>query len=183
MILAGGEGRRIGGRKPLVLLSGKPLALHVAARLRTQVEHLALNAAPAPGLDDLGLLLVPDELPGRGPLAGMLTAMRWADDMGAARVLTAAVDTPFLPATLAKTLAAAPGSRYAMTPAGPHATTGIWPVDLADSLQDALNGGIRRVLDWTAQIGAQPVAFPDERPFFNVNTEEDLRRAEAMLAA
>ena len=51
LILAGGQGRRMGGlEKALLDLGGRPLAAHVAARLGPQVGALALSA--------LGLMLV-----------------------------------------------------------------------------------------------------------------------------
>jgi molybdopterin-guanine dinucleotide biosynthesis protein A len=43
--------------------------------------------------------------PACGPLGGILTALDWAQGLGAARVLTVAVDTPFLPADLVERLA------------------------------------------------------------------------------
>jgi molybdopterin-guanine dinucleotide biosynthesis protein A len=39
------------------------------------------------------------------PLGGILTALDWAQGLGEARVLTVAVDTPFLPADLVERLA------------------------------------------------------------------------------
>ncbi|MDG4648986.1 molybdenum cofactor guanylyltransferase MobA [Roseibacterium sp. SDUM158017] len=184
VILAAGAGRRIGGGKALVPLAGRPLAAHVVERLAPQVSRIALNAAEAPGLERLGLPLLPDARPGLGPLSGILAAMRWAGSQGAARVLTVAVDTPFLPDDLARRLAAA-GARaaFAETADGAHPTTGLWSVDLAGALDAALFQGTRKVRDWTRAVGAQTVRFDDADAFFNVNTPEDLRIAEARLKA
>lgn len=45
LVLAGGQGRRMGGvDKGLVLLRGKPLVTHVLARLRPQVGRLMISA-------------------------------------------------------------------------------------------------------------------------------------------
>jgi hypothetical protein len=45
LVLAGGEGRRMGGvDKGLLLLGGQPLVARVAARLRPQVDKLLLSA-------------------------------------------------------------------------------------------------------------------------------------------
>jgi molybdenum cofactor guanylyltransferase len=185
VILAGGLSRRMGGGdKGLRLLSGRPLIAHVAGRL-TACAPIAINANGDPGrFADLGLPVIADGFKGHpGPLAGILAAMEWAAGLGATQVLTAPADTPFLPHDLLPRLLAPGRAACATGPEGQeHPTIGLWPVAAAVDLRAALNGGLRRVRDWTAAVGAVPVAFPDEAAFFNVNTPEDLARAEGMLA-
>jgi len=182
VILAVGAGRRIGGRKAFVVLGERPLIAHVIDRLAPQVAGMAINATPDPALDEFGLPVLPDEVPGRGPLGGIHAAMDWAARNGEARVLTVSVDTPFLPFDLVQRLSAS-GARAAIaaTADGLHATTGLWSVDLQPSLLEALDGGARKVRDWTASIAAEAVMFDDASAFLNVNTAEDLRQAEARL--
>jgi len=183
VILAGGAGRRIGGRKAFVELGGRPLIAHVIERLAPQSAGMAINALPDPGFDDFGLPVLPDEVPGRGPLGGILAAMDWAARNGAARVMTVSVDTPFLPVDLVERLSASHArASFAATADGPHATTGLWSVDLQGSLRQALDRGARKVRDWTASIGAEAVMFDDASAFININTAGDLRLAEARLA-
>lgn len=180
VILAGGAGRRIGGDKPLRMLAGKPLWQHVADRVAPQVSVLAVNAA-----EPLGLLqAVPDGRPGLGPLGGILAAMLWAQGQGAERVLTVAVDTPFLPHDLVVRLAAADGIAIAETEDGLHGTTALWPVHLSVDLMQALASGTRKVTEWAASHPVSRVRFEDTTPpsFFNVNTEDDLSQAEKWLA-
>lgn len=192
VILAGGAGSRIGGGKPFVPLAGKPLIAHVVARLAPQCDRLAINVnGPAERYAVLGLPVIADADEGRdegghGPLAGVLAALDWAAAQGAGRVLTAPVDTPFLPEDLAARLAGVDALiALAATADGVHGTCGLWDVGLRDRLAEALARGMRRVGDFTDSEGALPVVFPDTRPpgFFNVNTREDLEAAEALLAA
>jgi molybdopterin-guanine dinucleotide biosynthesis protein A len=182
VILAGGAGRRIGGRKAFVELGGRPLLAHVIARVAPQVSRLAINATPDAAFDPFGLPVLPDAEVGRGPLDGILTALDWAKSQGESRVLTVAVDTPFLPADLVARLAApdAPAA-CAATHDGPHATTALWSAGLRDDLRRALSDGVRKVGDWTGTIGAKLVQFEDASAFLNVNTPEDRDRAEARL--
>ena len=56
----------------------------------------------------------------------------------------------------------------------------LWPVALRDDLRSALNDGVRKVVQWTDRHDGRFAEFPDEAAFFNVNTPEDLARAEAM---
>ena len=62
-----------------------------------------------------------------------------------------------------------------------HPTFGLWPVTLRDDLRSALKDGLRKVVLWTEKHGGREALFPDEDAFFNVNTPQDLIRAEAML--
>ncbi|UWQ96049.1 molybdenum cofactor guanylyltransferase [Rhodobacteraceae bacterium M385] len=181
VVLAGGQGRRIGGGKAHVLLAQKPMWRHVAERIAPQVNALAINA-PEP-FDDYPI--VTDSLPGLGPLSGVLAAMHWAQSQGAARVLTVAVDTPFLPSDLGKRLSAAMAPIVmARTADGVHGTTALWDVSLAHDLEAFLRGGGRKVTAWAMGHQVAHVDFADARPpmFFNVNTPEDLAQAEAWIA-
>ena len=181
VILADGQGRRIGGDKARVMLAARPLWRHVAARLQGQVAALAVN-----GQGDFGdCPVLADAVPGQGPLGGVLAAMDWAARQRAVRVLTVAVDTPFLPDDLVERLAAAPGPiAVARTQDGLHGTTALWDVGLASDLREALADGTRKVTDWAGRVGFTPVDFPNQTPppFFNINTPDDLARAEAWLA-
>lgn len=174
VILAGGAGRRIGGGKAEVLLGGVALWRHVFGRLSAPV--VAVN-----GVGDFGeLQVIGDEVPGLGPLGGVLAAMVWARGQGFVRVMTVAVDTPFLPLDLAERLGAVEAAIVvAETADGVHGTTAVWDVALEGELRAALTDGVRKVTAFAE--GAVPVRFDDAEAFFNVNTAEDLARAEARL--
>jgi len=189
VILAGGQATRMGGGdKGRLRLGPATILSHVIDRLEPQVAGLALNANGDPTrFDDLGLPVVPDSIDGfAGPLAGVLAGLDWAATQGAAHIVTAAADTPFLPCDLVPQLMlAAEGSpshmALAATPDGRHPTFGLWPVALRDDLRAALNDGLRKVVLWTDKHGAAMAEFADDRAFFNVNTPDDLIKAEAML--
>ena len=186
VILAGGLARRMGGGdKGLLPLGGGTILSHVVDRLVPQVAGLALNANGDPArFAALGLPVVGDSIEGfAGPLAGVLAGLDWAASHDADHIVTAAADTPFFPCDLVpRFCAAGPGIVLAATADGRHPTFGLWPVALRDDLRDALNGGLRKVVQWTQAHGGVEAVFDDPgEPFFNVNTPEDLARAEAML--
>jgi molybdenum cofactor guanylyltransferase len=58
-------------------------------------------------------------------------------------------------------------------------------VRLREDLRAALTGGLRKIVLWTDRHGAATVEFPSAPfdPFFNVNTPEDIARAEALAGA
>lgn len=207
VMLAGGQSRRMfaadpaGGDKGLLDLAGRPMIAHVLDRLGPQVGALLVNANGDPSrFARFELPVVADTLGGFvGPLAGVLAGMRWAERNrpSASHVVTVSADAPFLPRhlveRLAQALAAAPaGERIALARSGGHLhpVIGLWPVDLADDLEIALESGLRKVLAWTDRHGTLGVDFEEERvngrpvdPFFNANTPLELEEARQILAA
>ena len=197
VILAGGLARRMGGGdKGLLMLGGQTLLARVIERLEPQVAGLAINAnGDATRFADYGLPVVADSIEGfAGPLAGVLAGLDWAAGQGADHIVTAAADTPFFPADLVPhlLLAAETDKKPIALAATPHPergllrqpTFGLWPVALRDDLRHALQDGVRKIVQWTDGHGAAlaPIPVDGFDPFFNVNTPEDMERAEALIA-
>ncbi|MCV2892933.1 molybdenum cofactor guanylyltransferase MobA [Lentibacter sp. XHP0401] len=190
VIVAGGLATRMGGGdKCLLPLGGAPMLERVIARLEPQVAELALNAnGDSARFAGFGLPVVSDSVAGfAGPLAGVLAGLDWAASQGHESIVTAAGDTPFFPCDLVpRLLLAAEGMAHplalACTPDGRQPTFGLWPVALRDDLRAALEGGLRKVVMWTDKHGGQMAEFDGAgEPFFNINTPEDLVKAEAMI--
>jgi molybdopterin-guanine dinucleotide biosynthesis protein A len=189
MILAGGLSRRMGGGdKCLLPLAGRPILAHMIERVRPQVTALALNAnGDAARFAGFDIAVVADDAADfAGPLAGILAALDWArrTHPSASAVLTVPADTPFLPRDLAARLAAAGAPAVARSSGQIHPVVGLWPLALEAGLRKALHDeGLRKVEDWTARFLPAVVDFAAAPvdPFFNVNTPEDLARAEALL--
>lgn len=193
VILAGGQSTRMGGGdKSLLDLDGKPLLAHVIERLAPQVESLAINAnGDATRFDAFELPVIADSIDGfAGPLAGVLAGLDWAASQGADYIATAAADTPFFPENLVETMRAELSVKtplaMAMTPDpdrkfARHPTFGLWPVDLREDLRAALENDIRKVIQWTEPHGCAKVMFEEVNAFFNVNTPDDMVKAEKML--
>ena len=182
-----------GGDKGRLMLGGESLFSRVIARFAPQVEALAISANGDPArLADLGLPVLADSVAGfPGPLAGVLAGMDWAAARGADLLVTVAADTPFLPGDLVpRLLLAAEGgapivlaSSMADGRSVRHPTVGLWPVARREDLRRALASGVRKVGQWADAQGLALAAFPSEPvdPFLNINTPEDLARAEALL--
>ena len=190
-ILAGGLSSRMGQPKALTMLAGRTLLAHVAARLAPQTSRLSLswNGAPPPeGLH--GLVPIPDTIPGHaGPLAGILTAI--SETAGrASHVATVPIDAPFFPLDLVAKLSVALESpddiAIAFSSETMHPVFGLWPVSVADDLEHFLRTDPkRRVRAFIERHRMRAVSFEPTGtfdPFFNINTPEDLVRAEQMLS-
>lgn len=203
-VLAGGLSRRMfadgsgRGDKGLLALGRSSMIERVIAVVRPQVVAIVVNANGDPTrFAALGLPVVADPIEGFvGPLAGVLAGLRWTQTAHpeARYTLSVSSDAPFLPADLAQRLAATLGGRedaIALARSGGelHPVIGLWPVALADDLEQELRAGVRKVLRWTDKHGTLPVDFAFTRrgaaevdPFFNANTPQDLDEARRLLA-
>ena len=197
VILAGGLARRMGGGdKSLLSLGASSRVLdQVIARLGAQVDQMVLNANGDPErFDEFGLPVVADSLDGfLGPLAGVLAGLDYAAEHGFDHIVSVAADTPFFPTNLVSALETASkhmdvsialaATKIEGGKTVRHPTFGLWPVALRDDLRSALQNGLRKVVLWTDQHGAETHVFEsgDIDPFFNINTPEDLELANKMM--
>jgi molybdopterin-guanine dinucleotide biosynthesis protein A len=195
VVLAGGLARRMGGGdKGFRLVGGTPILARVIDRLRPQCAGLVINANGDPvRFSAFGLPVAADSVADfAGPLAGVLAGLDWAaaNRPEIAWILTAAADTPFLPADLVERLHAArvtAGAELACAETGGqrHNVDALWPVSLREPLRAALvEEGLRRVDRFTARYRLATAEWPTEPidPFFNANTPEDLALAERLAA-
>lgn len=197
-VLAGGEGRRMGGiDKGLHPWRGQPLAQWVIDALAPQVQGVGvcanrnlaryeqlLSAAGRPGWLDVR----PDDpdLPPRsGPLAGILTGLRHSPTEW---LQLAACDTPRLPVDLVERLLAAACQASAdiavpcteeAGPDGrseirPHWTCSLLHKRVTPELGIAFVKGDRKVGQWIKSQRWVAVSFAAASDFENMNTLETL---------
>ena len=180
VILAGGQGRRMGGvDKGLRELRGKPMIEWVLERFAPQVDAVLINANQNLELyARFGHPVITDEIGGfAGPLAGLQCALR------AARhplVATVPCDSPFLPADLVTRLATALQARQAQlavarTGNQPHPVFCLCRRDVLPHLTQFLAEGGRKIDAWYSTLRVTEVAFDDVADAFsNINTPEEL---------
>jgi molybdopterin-guanine dinucleotide biosynthesis protein A len=191
VILAGGGGRRFGGRdKAFISLAGQSLVAHAIGRLAPQVEALLVNAnGDAARFSSFGLPVVADTIENGGPLAGVLAAMEWAlkNRPGTGHVLSVAVDTPFFPQDYREKMMRRLHEDKAVLACAVssgrlHPVFCLWPIHLAGELRMALvNEGLRKVRVFINRYACARVSFAPragQDPFFNINRAEDQRAAQ-----
>ena len=195
LVLAGGQARRMGGGdKASLQVGGATILERVLARLKPYCAPIILNANGDPTrFSHYGLAVVADGVPDfAGPLAGILAGLDWAahNAPGTEWLASAPGDCPFLPKDLVPRLHAARMAEkkpLACARSGEwrHPVVGLWPVALRDDLRRALTvEGLHKIEAWTGRHGVALAAWPDQPvdPFFNVNTPEDLAKAEEIAA-
>ncbi len=194
LILAGGRSRRMGGvEKALIPLNGISLIERVAERAAPQVDELLINMNEKPRHLLLPYEILPDLIAGfLGPLTGILSGLEWMKEScpDARWLATFPCDTPFLPKDCVARLigrAESAGALVACAASGGrrHNVCAVWSVKIAETAHSILNErGYRKMddfIDALPHIEAEFAADPID-PFFNVNTPEDLAKAEEIAA-
>jgi molybdopterin-guanine dinucleotide biosynthesis protein A len=182
VILAGGKGLRIGGNKGLHILCGRPLITWVhEAVSRDSAEVLISANDAAVAYASFGCRIIADLLPGRvGPLAGLHAALiNTTTDF----VMTVPCDTPFLPLNLLSLLSTGFDQQQveavvAVAGGIRQPTIAIYRKNVLTKLVTYLDSGGRKVNDWLDTLHLNEVVFDHAASFENINTVEDLARAE-----
>jgi molybdopterin-guanine dinucleotide biosynthesis protein A len=196
-VLAGGRGQRIGGDKAIVSLAGRPLLSYPVGAMLGALDQVVVVAKPStllPALGDVAVWHEPEH-PSH-PLVGIAEALRRA---GGSWVLVCAGDMPFVPVPLLASLASLASVASLGEPAGrdPDAAPAFVAASASGALQPLLGCYGPSCLEPLAAAAREAVAparavvealaptvvpVSDPRALFNVNSAEDLREAEALLA-
>ena len=127
---------------------------------------------------------------GLGPLAGVLTAMKWIKEKNKKYkwISTFPVDTPFFTKKelkfFYKNININQSKLFFIRNKNTrHNIFGLWSLDLMEKLESDLIKGERKVEVWADSVGVSIVNIDYKKPdpFFNINTEEDLNEAIKML--
>ncbi len=196
VIMAGGANRRYAGRpKALEVVGGARIADRVISALREATDSVVMVTNDPGTFAELGLEMRPDLRPGMGALAGIHTAVCWAEEAKRRAALVVACDMPFVPSALLRRLAGAAEPSAVVAPAsasrrGLEPLCACYGVGCRPAIEAALARGDRHVISFfddviVRTLGKEEVAgFGDpERIFLNVNTPQDKERAEAIARA
>jgi len=190
--LAGGASTRFGSPKPLASVGGRTVLSRVLGALGEVCPEVVLIAND-PRIAAAAGRSLPDDVPGLGPLGGIATALRHARSHGFVGALCLAADTPFVGAALLRELLVDPAAVVVPESTGRRSCEPLcayWPVGVLDEARRALDAGERaphRLLDRLPRVRHVPletvrrIGDPDIL-FLNLNTPEDLERAERIAA-
>ena len=189
-IQAGGESRRMGQDKALLPFLGETLLVRVMKRVAPLGEEMFVTTNHPERFTDIRVPLVQDELPGMGALGGLYTAL------SAARypvVMVVACDMPFVnPELLAEARERLIANEVDVLI--PRTKEGYEPFHAVyrrktclPAVHKALQAGERRLISWFPQVevltlsGDELLRYdPQGLSFWNVNTPDELRRAEEL---
>ena len=195
VILAGGKGRRMGGKdKALIPLLDRPLLSYVLESISGHVAPIALNInTNLDKFSEFGYEIIEDPIKGHlGPLAGILASLNWARQLNQKWVMTLPCDTPFLPKNIVKEMIKLKNKELdvdlvvAQSKGYNHPVIALWKSDLNLKLEKALNEGIRKIDIFTSSLKVAYVDFDKINndnfdPFTNLNSPLDLIKAQQIL--
>jgi len=185
-VLAGGDGSRIGGGKPLIRLGGKTLIERAYDRARGWSDQVVVAIRSPDQLGEHDLPWIADAAGIDGPLAGLAAALEWACRLGADALVTIPCDMPFLPGDLAGRLLDGAGEHDAALAASGgelHPVCSLWRNAAIYEFPRYCASGRRSLRGFAEQLGFAEIewsADPSD-PFFNINNPDDLAVAEALL--
>lgn len=192
LVLAGGEGRRMGGDKLAAVMDGKRLIDHALECARRWDAEPMIAARSDQALALNGVEMLADRAGLVGPLAGLAAGVEAAQAHGASRLLVIPADAPFLPNDLPQRLAAAleeqGAARCAIARSGArdHPTCSLWQVNgLNEAIGAYAATGRRSLIGLADTIGMTRAFWPlgeGPDPFANINTRADLAAAQAAIA-
>lgn len=181
VILAGGDGKRIGGGKPLRMLGGERLVDHAVSLAGKWSDSVAIAVRDRSQVGAVHADLISDEdVP--GPLGGLISGMTFARDAGAKFLLAIPADMPFLPNDLLDRLRNTigdHGSALAASGGHIHPVCSLWRADSIERARDYAASGRRSLNGLATFIGFSVADWPAEPldPFFNINTSDELAEA------
>lgn len=177
VILAGGQGRRMGGvDKGWTRFAGRPLIAHVLSRIQGQAGTVLINANRSlNAYRELGARVIEDREGGfQGPLMGIWSGLSAASTPW---VVVVPCDTPALPMDLVARLRSGIGDgdiAVAHDGERAHPVVALIRRALVDDLGEALAGGERKIDRWYARHAWCHVDFSDQpAAFANLNSPED----------
>jgi len=186
LILAGGEGRRMNGDKPLRMLGGHTLltrTINYAEGLGFPIM-LSLRSPDQIGAA-LDLSIVEDRRDIEGPLAGIAAGIDRAKEGGFDAMLTIPIDMPWLPDDLAHRLSSEASEKPAFAASGGwnQPVCALWPVACQNAVERYAAKGGRSLHGLLEELAANAVEWPvgDQDPFANINDPAALAEAERQL--
>jgi len=197
VILAGGFSRRFGSDKGLVVLAGKPLILHVIDRVSKVADEVLVVVSSEEQKNKFEAILeekanlVIDKDDSQSPLVGAITGFECAN---AEYSLLLPCDTPLVSTQIVQFLLDICAGRSAAIPRWPGGY--IEPLQAVYRTESALTAAktalkqgkmnMRSMIDnlrgvrYVSMMVLEQLE-PELLTFFNVNTPQDLKKAESIL--
>jgi molybdopterin-guanine dinucleotide biosynthesis protein A len=187
-ILAGGRARRLDGRdKSQLRIGGRSILQRQTAALGSCFDRIFLVGSRTADSAADSLIVIPDRMPGRGPLGGLDAAL---DAAGEDDVMLLACDMPNVTGPWLSHLVSLLADVDAVVPRterGYHPLCAVYAQSCRSTVQRRLDRGQLRMLDLLQELRVRPVD-PAEIGRFgeanhllaNVNTQADLDALESL---
>lgn len=192
VVLAGGKSKRFGQDKNCVKLGSRTLLEHVLLKIVDKFKEILIVSSNSLEIEEIKkITVIPDCFDDLGPLAGVLSSMKWIkkNNKPYKWIATFPSDTPFFDISIIdeyKTRIEQSESSLYFVKSNEkrHNIFGLWSIDLLERLEeDLIKNNYRKVEEWANKVGVSTIDIKIKNydPFFNINTKEDLEVAQSIL--
>ena len=192
VVLAGGKSKRFGEDKNHIKLGDKTLLEHVLFKISNKFREILIVSSHNQEIKKLeNVTVIPDCFDDFGPLAGVLSSMKWVKENQKHYkwIATFPSDTPFFETSIIEEYKKRVNRNesllyFAKSNNKRHNIFGLWSIDLLKTLEnDLIKNNFRKVEDWANKIGVKTIDIKITKfdPFFNINTKEDFEEAKKIF--
>ena len=192
VVLAGGKSKRFGEDKNQIKLGKKTLLDHVLSKISEKFDEIVIVSSHNKKITQSeNITVIPDCFDDLGPLAGVLSSMKWVKENNKMYkwVATFPSDTPFFETSIIEEYKKRVNRNesllyFAKSNNKRHNIFGLWSIDLLKTLEnDLIKNNFRKVEDWANKIGVKTIDIKITKfdPFFNINTKEDFEEAKKIF--
>ena len=179
IILAGGRSSRMGADKSLLSVDGQPIIERICEQLAGRFDQVLISANEPEKLAFLGLEVVPDRIPGQGPLMGIASAL---DASSSELNFVVACDIPHIDTALVEEMLAEAersGADVVVPTTGSEAYEPLFAVyrkSALEAINKFLASGGRRISDVFTQCRVKYVRLTDTEWLRNLNTPAEYEK-------
>ena len=183
LILSGGKSKRMGRPKAFLPYEGSTVIGHIVREIKDLFNEVFIVANEVESFEDLGVDVVKDILPHRGPLGGILSGLMTSSNHYA---FVMACDMPLIDKRLVRELVSRRQDNDVVVlshPQGIEPLFGVYSKNCIKPLEESLFAGNLSVQDFLSGLKAGIYEWMPERqdaealpPFFNINTPQDYSR-------
>ena len=183
LILSGGKSKRMGRPKAFLPYEGSTVLGHIVSEIKDLFSEIFIVANEVESYEDLGVDVVKDILPHRGPLGGILSGLMTSSNHYA---FVMACDMPLIDKRLVRELVSRRQDNDVVVlshPQGIEPLFGVYSKNCIKPLEESLFAGNLSVQDFLSGLKAGIYEWMPERadaemlpPFFNINTPQDYSR-------
>jgi molybdopterin-guanine dinucleotide biosynthesis protein A len=175
VVLVGGVSKRMGTDKASIVFDSLTLLDRAVSVLFDVFTTVVVSGG---GLAARGIDVLPDLVPGLGPLGGLDTAYRATDGRA---VFLLAVDMPFVDAATVSAIAEPPVTgmsvRVPLAAGRRQPLCAVYGAGLGPVVRDRIEAGNRSMESLLAAVDPEEITGFDDDLFTNVNTQADLEAA------
>jgi molybdopterin-guanine dinucleotide biosynthesis protein A len=172
--MAGGNSLRMGADKSMLPIEGQPMIERICQQLRGTFDQILVSANEADRYSFLGLEVIPDRVPGQGPLMGIASALAAsANELN----FVVACDIPYVDVSYVRhILAEAEGTDLVIPTTGEGQCEPLFAVyrkSALGAMNEVLSSGGRKISDVFARCKVKHIELSDAGRFTNLNTLAD----------